>query len=105
MSSTAQSTSSSKRNGKTEAIYAEMARERGHAAVDIMSDKAASTEEKLRETAASSSDAIAGKSAQAKQAVTKTRSEVESFAKENPWAAAGIAFAAGAVISTLFRRR
>ena len=105
MSSTAQSASRNKRNGKSDTLYAEMARERGHAAVDIMSDKAAFTEEKLRETAASSSDAIAEKSDQAKQAAAKTRSEVESFAKENPWATAGIAFAAGAVISALVRRR
>lgn len=103
MASTAQAKSAKKHNGK--APYAEMARDHGHAAVDTMSDKAAATEERIRETAASSSEAISEKQAQAKQAASKTRTEIESFAKQNPLAAAGIAFAAGAVVSTLIRRR
>ncbi|QFT55997.1 YqjD family protein [Microbulbifer sp. THAF38] len=96
-------------NGKDvardEAFLSEMARERAHSAVDSLSDRAAVAEERIRETATSSSDSLAQKRDQLKETASQTRSEVEGFAKKNPWAAAGIAFATGAIVSALIRRR
>ena len=75
-----------------------------HESIDKASDKAEKVEKKLRAEA----DRIAEKSsetaADAKKRLEDTMSTVEGFVKERPFAAAGIAFAAGVIGALLVRR-
>ncbi|WP_340677361.1 DUF883 domain-containing protein [Paraglaciecola sp.] len=73
-----------------------------HKTVDTLAEKAAGTEEKLRTTATHSAESIA---AQQKEIQEKWQSsKVRNYATENPLATAGIAFAAGVLLSSLLRR-
>ena len=73
-----------------------------HKTVDTLAEKAAGTEEKLRSTATHSAESIA---AQQKAIQDKWQaSKVRNYATENPLATAGIAFAAGVLLSSLLRR-
>ena len=73
-----------------------------HKTVDTLAEKAAGTEEKLRTTATHSAESIA---AQQQQIQDKWQnSKVRNYATENPLATAGIAFAAGVLLSSLLRR-
>ncbi|KXI27479.1 DUF883 domain-containing protein [Paraglaciecola hydrolytica] len=73
-----------------------------HKTVDTLAEKAAGTEEKLRESASHSAESIA---AQQKAIQDKWQnSKARNYATENPLATAGIAFAAGVLLTTLLRR-
>jgi|TARA_R110000868_G_scaffold201174_5_gene448747 ElaB/YqjD/DUF883 family membrane-anchored ribosome-binding protein len=73
-----------------------------HKTVDTLAEKAAGTEEKLRTSASHSAESIA---AQQKAIQDKWQSsKVRNYATENPLATAGIAFAAGVLLSSLLRR-
>ncbi len=75
-----------------------------HDAVDRFAERAAETERKLRETAATSGEKLAAGREEAAEKFDDTLSTAKVYVRENPLAAAGIAFAAGAILSTLFRR-
>lgn len=75
-----------------------------HQAVDAMSTKAASAEETIRKTAADSSEALHQRQEQIKHQLESGYARTRSLAAENPLAAAGIAFAAGVLITALLRR-
>lgn len=80
----------------------EKASEALHHAVDSISEKAAGGEEKIRQTVSHSAESIANQ-----QKVVQEKwesSKVRQFAVENPLATAGIAFVAGALLTSLFRR-
>lgn len=83
----------------------EKASEAAHHAVDAMAVKAAAAEDTLRKTAASSQETLAHKQEEIKQQLQSGYSKSREFAAQNPLAAAGIAFAAGILVSTLLRRR
>lgn len=73
-----------------------------HKTVDSLGEKAASGEEKLRETLSSSADSI-----NHQQKVMQEKwhnSTVRNYAIENPLTTAGIAFAAGVLLSNLLRK-
>lgn len=73
-----------------------------HKTVDTLADKAASTEEKLRTTASNSAESMAN---QQKMIQEKwDSSKVRGYAVENPLATAGIAFAAGVLLTSLLRK-
>jgi ElaB/YqjD/DUF883 family membrane-anchored ribosome-binding protein len=73
-----------------------------HKTVDTLAEKAAGTEEKLHTTATHSAESIA---AQQKEIEEKWQSsKLRHYATENPLATAGIAFAAGVLLSSLLRR-
>lgn len=74
-----------------------------HQSVDSLAEHATVAEEKLRKTASSSADTMSEKQQQAKQ--YWDGSAVGKYTKEHPVAAAGIAFAAGMLVSTLLRRK
>ena len=76
-----------------------------HHAVDAMAEKASVAEDSLRKTAASSRDTIAHKQEEIKQQLQSSYSKTRELATENPLATAGIAFAAGMLLTTLLRRR
>lgn len=94
--------SSTKSSANSPSPLTEKTTEALHKAVDTLADKAAGKEEKLRDSATHSAEAI---TKQQKELQDKWQnSKVRSYASENPVAAAGIAFAAGVLVSTLLRR-
>jgi ElaB/YqjD/DUF883 family membrane-anchored ribosome-binding protein len=74
-----------------------------HESVDNIAEKAASTEDKLREAAQSGSENLAAK--QKEMQDKWQQSAVKKYATENPVATAGIAFAAGVLLTSLLRRK
>jgi ElaB/YqjD/DUF883 family membrane-anchored ribosome-binding protein len=81
------------------------ASEAAHHAVDAVAVKAAAAEDTLRKTAASSQETLAHKQEEIKQQLQSSYSKTRALAAENPLATAGIAFAAGIVLTALLRRR
>jgi len=74
-----------------------------HESVDTLAQKAASTEDRLRNAAQSSGESLAAKQAEVKE--KWEQSSVKKYATENPVATAGIAFAAGVLLTSLLRRK
>lgn len=74
-----------------------------HQSVDTLGGHGAAAEEKIRNTAATSAETIGEKQQQARQ--YWDQSAVGQFTKENPVATAGIAFAAGMLLTTFLRRK
>lgn len=74
-----------------------------HDSVDTLAEKAGSAEERIRETAQSSSESLAKKQSEIEDKWNK--SAVKKYAVENPVATAGIAFTVGMLVSSLLKRR
>lgn len=74
-----------------------------HESVDTLAQKAASTEERLRDAAQSSSESFAAKQHEVQE--KWQQSAVKKYATENPIATAGIAFAAGVLLTSLLSRK
>lgn len=74
-----------------------------HDSVDTLSDKAAQAEERIRETAQASSQTLDEKQKELK--AKWEGSPVKKYASENPVATAGIAFAAGMLLSSFLKRK
>mgnify|MGYP003627121930 CR=1 FL=1 len=74
-----------------------------HESIDTFAEKAASTEDRLRNAAQSGSENLTAKQqeVQAKWA----QSSVKRYATENPIATAGIAFAAGVLLTSILNRK
>lgn len=94
-----------KTNSGLNSPVTEKASDAAHHAVDAMAVKAAAAEDSLRKTAASSQETLAHKQEEIKQQLQSGYSKSREFAAQNPVAAAGIAFAAGMLVSALLRRR
>lgn len=102
---TTDQTDNNKNSGDVNSPATVKAAEATHQAVDTVAEKAAAAEDALRKTAASSEEALAQKQAEIKQQLQSTYSKTREFAAQNPLATAGIAFAAGVVLTALLRRR
>lgn len=74
-----------------------------HESVDTLAQKAGSTEERLRDAAQSGSESFAAKQQEVQD--KWEQSSVKKYATENPLATAGIAFAAGVLLTSLLRRK
>jgi len=74
-------------------------------AVDALSTKAATAESSVRKGASSSAEALSEKQLIAREKLSECTAKTRAFASENPLATAGIAFAAGMLITSLFRRK
>jgi ElaB/YqjD/DUF883 family membrane-anchored ribosome-binding protein len=74
-----------------------------HSGVDTLADKAGSAEEKMRDSLHAGAEALSEKQQQIQTAWRQ--SEVRMFAKRNPLATAGIAFAAGMLLTSFLRRK
>lgn len=83
--------------------YTDVAQDTLHSSVDKLAKSAAKAEENLRATAADSAENIAARKAQ--MDAKWQASGVRKYAVENPVAAAGIAFAAGMLVTSLLRRK
>ena len=107
MASTNQATAetSSKTNSGLNSPVTDRASQAAHHAVDNMAEKASVAEDTLRKTAASSMDTISHKQDEIKQQLQSSYSKTRELAAQNPLATAGIAFAAGMLLTALLRRR
>ncbi|ASP46769.1 DUF883 domain-containing protein [Cognaticolwellia beringensis] len=74
-----------------------------HESVDTLAEKAAHTEDRLRNAAQSSSENFEAK--QQEVQAKWDQSSLKKYATENPIATAGIAFAAGVLLTSIFRRK
>lgn len=83
--------------------FTDKAQETLQSSVDRLAQSAARAEENIRATAADSADNMAARKAQM-DAKWKS-SGVRKYAVENPVAAAGIAFAAGMLVTSLLRKK
>jgi ElaB/YqjD/DUF883 family membrane-anchored ribosome-binding protein len=83
----------------------EKAAEVTHQAVDTVAEKAAAAEDKLRKTAASSQETLAQKQQDLKKQLQQSYNKGCEMAAQHPLATAGLAFAAGVVLTALLRRR
>ncbi|MBU1308066.1 DUF883 C-terminal domain-containing protein [Rheinheimera muenzenbergensis] len=92
-------------NGAANSPVTNKASQAAHHAVDAMAEKAAAAEDSLRKTAATSRDNIAQKQEHIKQQLQSSYSKTRQLAEQNPLATAGIAFAAGVLLTSLLRRR
>ncbi|EGM78979.1 hypothetical protein Rhein_0837 [Rheinheimera sp. A13L] len=100
-SATEQATSKS--NSALNSPITEKAIEAAHHAVDAVAEKAAVAEDTLRKTAASSQETLTHKQEEITQQLQLSYSKTREFAVQNPLAAAGIAFAAGVLLTALLR--
>ncbi|MBC3767438.1 DUF883 domain-containing protein [Neptunicella marina] len=96
---------SSKPNGRVESHspISDKMTDTLHHSVDALGERASRTEEKLRDTASASAESISEK-----QRMVQTKwkkSSVRRYAVENPLATAGVAFAAGMVLTSLLRKK
>ena len=89
----------------TDAPLTEKATSAAHDAVDALSTKAATAESSVRKGASSSAEALSEKQLIAREKLSECKAKTRAFASENPLATAGIAFAAGMLITSLFRRK
>ncbi|RVT45050.1 DUF883 domain-containing protein [Rheinheimera sediminis] len=102
-SATEQATSKSK--NALNSPVTEKAVEAAHHVVDAIAEKAATAEDILRKTAADSQETLTDKQDEIKQQLQLSYSKTRDFAVQHPLAAAGIAFAAGVLLTTLLRRK
>ena len=75
-----------------------------HDSIDNASEKAAQVERKLRAETERIAEKSGDTAVAAKEQIDATITRVEGFVKERPFAAAGIAFAAGVVGALLLKR-
>lgn len=73
-----------------------------HESVDTLAEKAGNAESSMRETSSATADNLAARKRLAKQ--KWQQSSVRNYAVENPVAAAGIAFAAGMLVTSLLKK-
>lgn len=75
-----------------------------HQTVDRVAERVARAEGTVREKAAAGERQVRMKSAEARATTERTVDQLRQYAQENPLAAAGIAFAAGMVVSRMLSR-
>ncbi len=90
---------------ESEAPFTEKAASVAHDAVDALSSKASAAESSVRKGASSSAETLSEKQLLARVKLSECTSKTRDFASENPLATAGIAFAAGMLITSLLRRK
>lgn len=78
--------------------------EAAHEAVDRVAEKVARAEGHVREKAAAGEEHIRMKGAEARASTERVIDQVRQYTRENPLTAAGIAFAAGLVVSRMLSR-
>lgn len=99
----ANSTSSNASKAKSTHPVSDKVQSSLHESVDSLAEKAGSTEERLREAAHSGSENFAAKQQEVQE--KWEQSSIKKYATENPIATAGIAFAAGVLLTSLLRRK
>lgn len=95
---------SSKNQSSAAAPTSERVTNLAHDAIDSASEKAADVETKLREEAGRLAEKSNERAREAREKLDETVNTVDSFVREKPFAAAGIAFAAG-VLGAMWLKR
>lgn len=103
MSTQAEARPTTARSNRKETTTDRVART-AHDMVDETASKARVVEEKIRDKAEQAGDKVEATQDAATRSVREATSKAEAFAKEQPLAAAGIAFAAGALTAAILRR-
>ncbi len=75
-----------------------------HEAVDRAAGGAAKAEDKVRRMAATGEEQLREKTAEARQSAEQSLEQFRQYTRDNPMMSAGIAFAAGLVVSRLLSR-
>lgn len=75
-----------------------------HEAIDRFAARAAEAEQRIKEAAADAQTKVAATKRTAKLKSEQAVTAAESYVDQHPWAALGIAFGAGIIISSLLRR-
>jgi len=104
-SSTKASSKTKGANGQTEPAHpvTDQLKETLHSSVDKLADSAAVAEDNIRQSASRSADSMSTRKRLAEQ--KWHTSQMRKYAVENPLATAGIAFAAGMLLTSLFRKK
>lgn len=76
-----------------------------HEAIDSLSERVARTEKSVRGMVNDSSEDLSVRQAEMKAKVDESLGNARSYARENPLMTVGMAFAAGALVAALLRRR
>lgn len=97
-------TSGTNKSGNDPAPTAKRVASIAHETIDKASGKAEEVERKLRAEADRLAEKSSETAADAKKQLDDSLNRVEGFVKERPFAAAGIAFAAGVVGALLLKR-
>lgn len=92
------------RTRSTEPRATEQAASVAHGAVDRAADTAAKAEERIREAAATGEQRLREKGEEARVTAERALDHIRQYTRDNPFAAAGIAFAAGMILSRLMSR-
>ncbi len=92
------------RTRSTEPKATEQAASLAHEAVDRVAETAAKAEERIREAALASEERLREKGEEARVTADRLLDHMRQYTRDNPFAAAGIAFAAGMILSRLLRR-
>ena len=85
-------------------LQTERVAEKVHSAVDKVAAKAQVREEQLRASAAQTEAQLRELGAKTQRTAGETVTQVEAYVKANPLTSAGIAFAAGFVLSAILRK-
>lgn len=75
-----------------------------HEALDRLSERVSRAEERLRSAASEGQEQWSDRQEQLRSQVDESMSGARDYVRENPLAAAGIAFAAGLLVANLLRR-
>ena len=85
-------------------ITTERVAKTAHDVIDETAAKTAPVEVKLRDKATHAGEKVEATQEKARDQIDESLEKMESFVKERPVTSAGIAFAAGVLVSTLLRR-
>jgi ElaB/YqjD/DUF883 family membrane-anchored ribosome-binding protein len=77
---------------------------RAHETIDRVANSAAEAELRIREGAEAAASKVKESEERARQLASDSAEQVSGYIKQNPLLCAGIAFAAGVVLSSLLRR-
>lgn len=97
-------TSTRSQTDKKDTPFTDQTVSAAHEAIDRLSARVGRTEEQLRSAASQGRDQWTERQEQVREQVEGSVSGARDYARENPLAAAGIAFAAGVVVASLLRR-
>lgn len=97
-------TRSKRTNNVNDATTTRRVAESAHELIDDTAEKAENVERRLRSKAADAGEKLDATKESANEQVERSLARIESFVQTKPLTAAGIAFAAGVVATSILRR-
>ncbi len=105
MATTTKQTTSNLKDTNSKSPWTDKTSDTLHETVDKVATKASTAEENIRNAASKSADTVSVKKDELQKQLNSSVGRARKAAAENPLATAGIAFAAGLVVSALLSRR